>query len=91
MQSDDQAPPSKRPCLAAKSASARSRPIEGTLTAFLNKYGISKEEWDAGRLSFKGIAELPPLLPWPEGLTEHPAFFLSHRSPRSVVNTEGVQ
>ena len=63
MQSDDQAP-SKRPCLAGKSASARSRLIEGTLTAFLEKYGISKAEWDAGRLSDKGIAELPPLLPW---------------------------
>jgi Leucine-rich repeat (LRR) protein len=42
--------------------------IEGTLTVFLEKYGISKEEWDAGRLSHQGIAEPPPLLPWPEGL-----------------------
>jgi hypothetical protein len=48
----------------SKSASARSRPVEGTLTVFLEKYGISKAEWDAGRLINKGIAELPPLLPW---------------------------
>jgi hypothetical protein len=60
-----QQPPKKYP---PKSASARSRPIEGTLTVFLEKYGISKAEWDAGRLINKGIAELPPLLPWPEGL-----------------------
>jgi hypothetical protein len=53
----------------SKSASARSRPVEGTLTEFLEEHGISKEEWDAGRLSCKDIAELPPLLPWPEGLT----------------------
>jgi hypothetical protein len=69
VKSNNQGPP-KRPCLLGKSGAARRRPIESTLTVFLEKYGISKEEWDAGagRLRDKGIAMLPPLLPWPEGL-----------------------
>ena len=59
----------KRQCVPKKCASTRRTPIEGTLTEFLEKYAISKEEWETGRLSSKGINEIPHLLPWPEGLT----------------------
>ena len=53
----------KRQCVPKKCASTRRTPIEGTLTEFLEKYAISKEEWDAGELDDKGITEFPPLLP----------------------------
>ena len=57
-------------CRPAKSAGAgRSRPVEGTITAFREKYGISKEQWEEGELNYMEIAELPSLLQWSQGLT----------------------
>ena len=44
--------------------------MEGTITAFCEKYGISKEHWDEGELSRKKIAALPSLLQWSQGLTK---------------------
>ena len=43
--------------------------MEGTITAFREKYGISKEQWEEGKLSRKKITELPSLLQWSQGLT----------------------
>ena len=68
---DGQAPDAPCQCRPAKSAGAgRSRPVEGTITAFREKYGISKEQWEEGTLSWKKISELPSLLQWSQGLTE---------------------
>ena len=68
---DGQAADAPCECRPAKSAGAgRSRPVEGTITAFWEKYGISKEQWEEGELSRKKIAALPSLLQWSQGLTK---------------------
>ena len=36
----------------------------------LEKYGISEEQWEEGKLSRKKIAELSSLLRWSQGLTK---------------------
>ena len=68
---DGQAPDAPCQCRPAKSAGAgRSRPVEGTITAFREEYGISEDQWEAGELSRKSITELPPKLQFPPKLTE---------------------
>ena len=71
MNLDAEPPAAKRLCTPGKSAGAgRSRPVEGTIAAFREKHGISREQWEEGHLSRKQIAELPSLLQFPHGLTE---------------------
>ena len=82
---DGQAADAPCECRPAKSAGAgRSRPVEGTITAFCEKYGISKEQWEEGELSRKEIAELPSLLQWSQGLTK---LDLSHNQ---IVDVSGL-
>ena len=82
---DGQAADAPCECRPAKSAGAgRSRPVQGTITAFCEKYGISKEQWEEGELSRKEIAELPSLLQWSQGLTK---LDLSHNQ---IVDVSGL-
>ena len=82
---DGQVPDAPCQCRPAKSAGAgRSRPVEGTITAFREKYGISKEQWEEGELIYMEIAELPSLLQWSQGLT---SLNLSHNQ---IVDVSGL-
>ena len=62
----------------------RAQQARGGHDHFQEKYGISKEQWEEGKLSFKKIAELPSLLQWSQGLTK---LYLSENQ---IVDVSGL-